>query len=225
MAFLRFFGKLLISVGAGVLLFVLWTLYGTGIFITSREQNKLEAQFQAQAAFPERDGSGENGELEIHGPPKEFDPQRGEPTFRLKIPKIEVDDIVVEGVDEGELQKGPGHYPRCDDDFTGPHCTPFPEVWPGEQGRVIVSAHRTTYGAEFNELDKVGEGDEVITETKWGTFRYVVTEQRIVDAEDTSITVQIHDPKTREIVLTTCHPEFSAEQRLIIFAELEERIE
>jgi sortase A len=224
MAFLRFFGKLLISVGAGVLLFVLWTLYGTGIFITSRQQNDLEAQFQAQAAFPEREGD-TTEELKIHGPPKEFDPGRGEVAFRLEIPRIDMDQFIVEGVDEAELQKGPGHYPECDDDFGDPHCTPFPEVWPGEQGRVILSGHRTTYGAPFGDLDKVHEGDEIITETKWGTFRYVVTEQRIVDDEDTTITVEIHDRGKRELVLTTCHPKFSAAQRLIIFAELEERIE
>lgn len=224
MAFLRFFGKLLISMGAGVLLFVLWTLYGTGIFITNREQNNLEAQFKAQAAFPER-GAQTPDELKIHGPPKEFDPARGEVAFRLEIPKIDANHFVVEGVDEEELQGGPGHYPECDDEFDPPHCTPFPETWPGQQGRVIVSGHRTTYGEPFGKLDKVVEGDEIVTETKWGTFRYVVTEQRIVDAEDTSITVEIHNPDRREIVLTTCHPRYSAAQRLIVFAELEERIE
>ena len=63
----------------------------------------------------------------------------------------------------------------------------------------------------------------IIAETKWGTFRYEVTEQKIVDDEDVTVTVQVHSK--RELVLTTCHPRFSAAQRLVIYSELVERIE
>lgn len=224
MAFLRFFGKLLISVGMGVLLFVLWTLYGTGIY-TSQQQDALAEEFDAQADFPEADPSKGGGpdELKIQGPPSDFDPGPADPVFRLTIPKLDLESIVVEGVGDEELKKGPGHYPECDDDFEQPLCTDFPESFPGEKGRVIVSGHRTTYGAPFFDLDKLGPGDNLITQTKWGTYRYVVTEQRIVDDEDVTVTVQVHSK--RELVLTTCHPKYSAAQRLVIYSELEERIE
>lgn len=225
MAFLRFFGKLLISAGMGVLLFVLWTLYGTGIY-TSQQQSALADEFNSQADFPNKVGKDDPdipNNLEIQGPPKEFDPGPAEPVFRIEIPKIDVDSIVVEGVGDEELKNGPGHYPKCDEDFGQPYCTDFPESYPGEKGRVIVSGHRTTYGAPFGDLDEMQPGDEIITETRWGTYRYVVTEQKIVDDQDVTVTVQVHSK--RELVLTTCHPKFSAAQRLVIFAELEERIE
>ena len=220
MGFLRFFGKLLISLGAGVLLFVLWTLYGTGIY-TSQQQNALADEFDAQPLFPDK---GEPGEpLKIQGPPKEFDPGPGEPVFRIEIPRIDLRKVVVEGVESEQLQKGPGHYPECDEDFGDPHCTHFPEAFPGQKGRVIVSGHRTTYGQPFWDLNEVVEGDEIIAETKWGTYRYEVTEQKIVDDQDVTVTVQVHSK--RELVLTTCHPRFSAAQRLVVFSELVERIE
>jgi sortase A len=225
MAALRFFGKFLISVGFGVLLFVLWTLYGTGI-ITARHQNALADEFDAQAAFPESDQGGSQGETRLRatGPPIEFQPDKGEVVFRLKIAEMNLDMFVVEGVDAPELEKGPGHYPECDDEFEPPFCTDLPEKFPGDRGRVIVSAHRTTFDAPFNDLDVLQKGDEIITETKWGTFRYVVDRREIVDDEDVQVTQELLT-RDRELVLTTCHPKFSAAQRMVVYSTLEERIE
>lgn len=222
MAFLRFFGKLLISLGAGVLLFVLWTLFGTGIY-TGQQQHALADEFDAQESFPEVGSIDPGDALKIHGPPKEFDPGPSDPVFRLRIPKMDLNMIVVEGVEEEQLEKGPGHYPQCDDDFSPPHCTDFRESFPGGKGRVIVSGHRTTYAAPFWDLNELKKGDEVIAETKWGTFRYEVTEWKVVDDEDVTVTVQVHSK--RELVLTTCNPRFSAAERLVVFSELAERIE
>ena len=56
--------------------------------------------------------------------------------------------------------------------------------WPGEEGRVIVSGHRTTYGAPFWDLDKLQAGDRVTTTTKWGTFEYIVTKTSVVDDDE-----------------------------------------
>ena len=221
MGFLRFFGKLLISTGMGVILFVLWTLYGTGIY-TGQQQDALADEFNSQRSFAATTSAGTK-EPRIQGPPNSFDPGVGEPTFRLQIPKIDLDLIVVEGVEGEQLKKGPGHYPECDDSFEPPFCTDFPEAFPGEKGRVIVSGHRTTYGAPFWDLDKLAKGDEIITETKWGTFRYEVTGSEVVDDQDTSITVQVRSK--RELVLTTCNPRFSAAQRLIVYSELVDRID
>lgn len=210
---LRVFGKFLISVGVGILLFVAWTLWGTGIY-TARQQERLEEQFARQPAFsaamsPTRDSS---------GPPTSFRPGSGEPVFRLKIPAIDLSQIVVEGVGFEELRKGPGHYPSCRPGFEEPLCTDFKEAWPGQSRRVIVSGHRTTYGAPFWDLDKLERGDQIVTETKWGIFDYTVTTKKIVqpDARDIVIPGSIG-----ELVLTTCNPKFSAAQRLIVFAELE----
>jgi sortase A len=127
--------------------------------------------------------------------------------------------VVVEGVGVEELRSGPGHYPECRPGFRPPLCTPWPEVWPGEEGRVIVSGHRTTYGRDFWDLDKLERGDEIIARTRWGTFTYRVTRTEIVSADSRAIVVESERP---ELVLTTCHPRFSAAERMIVFSELTE---
>ena len=211
MSALRIFGKFLISVGVGILLFVAWTLWGTG-FYTEREQGRLTEAFEnlPVAVAPASD--------DHSGPPGGFNPRPGDPVFRLRIPVIDLERIVVEGVGTEELRSGPGHYPSCRDGVEPPFCfRDYDAFWPGEDGRVVVSGHRTTYGAPFWDLDKLGRGDEIVTETKWGTFTYTVTETQIVD-DDALIAIP---PGKAEIVLTTCNPKFSAAQRLLVFAEME----
>lgn len=209
---IRLFGKLLISVGFGVLLFVGWTLWGTGIY-TARQQDILSDQFAAAAPITPDASDGEAG------PPADFAPGPGKGVFRLRIPAIDVDQIVVEGVGTEDLRKGPGHFPSCRRGFERPLCTDLDEVWPGEEGRAIVSGHRTTYGAPFYYLDRLKPGDEIITETQWGDFTYEVTDKEIV-APDSRDIANPAAATFAEIVLTTCNPRFSAAQRLIVYARM-----
>lgn len=207
---LRIFGKLLISVGVGVLLFVGWTLWGTGLY-TQQQQDLLQQEFDQ---LPSRDIGPEDDPGKL-GPDKPIGPGRA--AFQIQIPAIDLEQIVVQGVGTEELKKGPGHYPSCRPGFSRPLCTEFDEVWPGQDGRVIVSGHRTTYGAPFFDLDKLKRGDEIVTLTQWGEFTYEVTETRIVQPDSLAIAIQSDQP---EIVLTTCHPKYSAAQRLIVFGKL-----
>ncbi len=207
---LRIFGKLLISVGVGVLLFVGWTLWGTGLY-TQQQQGELRREFESQ---PSVEVAGRNEEPRL-GPASP--PGPGAPVFNLVMPSIGFDEIVVEGVSEEDLKKGPGHYPGCRSGFQRPLCTEFKEVYPGQDGRVIVSGHRTTYGAPFFDIDKLEPGDQIITKTKWGEFTYEVTEKRIVPPDSLAIAIQ---SDAAEIVLTTCNPKYSAAQRLIVFGRL-----
>ena len=162
MRFLRILGKALISMGVGVLLFVAWTLWGTGIY-TAQQQDRLSDEFDSSPALAPvtvsaRDGSG--AQVVYSGPPKSFSPGPGDAVYQISIPAIDVDQTVVHGVDVEQLRKGPGHYPSCGDGFE--LCAEdIREVWPGEKGRVIVSGHRTTYGAPFWDLDKLKRGDRV----------------------------------------------------------------
>lgn len=207
MRYVRFLGKLLISLGVGVLLFVVWTLWGTGLY-TARAQDDLEASFADQPPVV----LDEKGQV-----PEDFKPGPGDVAFRLRIPAIDLRQVVVEGVGTEELHKGPGHYPSCRPGFDRPLCTEFEEMWPGEDGRVIVSGHRTTYGAPFFNLDQLRAGDEIITTTSWGEYTYEVTRKEIVPPDSLAIAIQSGTP---EIVLTTCNPKFSAAQRLIVYAKL-----
>ena len=152
------------------------------------------------------------------GPPDNFLPSPGDPVFHLRIPKIGLDTAVVEGVRPQDLVNGPGHYPACRNGFELPLCSKHEEVLPGEKGRVIVSGHRTTYGAPFWDMDRLERGDAVIVRTDWGRFVYRVTRHKIIDAEDSGSVVKMG--KKAEMMFTTCHPRFSAAQRLLVFAEL-----
>jgi sortase A len=219
MRVLRFVGKLLISLGVGVLLFVLWTLYGTGIQ-TAREQNSLSQEFEKTPEFEV--AAPADPSSPYRSPPASFRPESGDAVFRLRIPKIRLNDgkgyIVVEGVDVLDLEKGPGHYPSCRSGFAPPLCTQFPETWPGEKGRVVVSGHRTTHGAPFYHVDQLDRGDKIFVDTKWGDFVYVVTEQQAVLPSDPNIVIEKDDEA--ELVLTTCNPPYSASQRLITYARM-----
>lgn len=124
--------------------------------------------------------------------------------LKITIPSIEVEWIVNEGTDRETLKKGPGH-------IIG---TPFP----GEIGRCTISGHRTTYGAPFNRIDELIEGDLIYLETIMGkTLTYVVTAQEIVRPTDVYI---LEGDDKRELLLTACHPKYSAAYRIIIISEL-----
>jgi sortase A len=219
MKYLRIFGKTLISMGVGVLLFVAWTLWGTG-FYTSAQQDRLESEFEAAVQLApvrvtERDETG--SQVVYSGPPKRFEPGPGDPVFRIDIPAIDISQTVVEGVDTDHLRLGPGHYPTCRSGFD--LCAKdIRETWPGQKGRVIVSGHRTTYGAPFWDLDKLERGDQIRVETRWGDFVYRVTEMQIVDDQFVGIVIPGDEA---ELVLTTCNPKFSAAERLVVYSEME----
>jgi sortase A len=127
----------------------------------------------------------------------------GAAVARIEIPKIGVDKIVVSGVGVGDLRRGPGHYTS----------TPMP----GEPGNAGIAGHRTTYGAPFNQLDELSGGDEIIVTTRSGRFVYQVRTIDIVSPRDRSILQPTDDNR---LTLTTCHPKFSARQRLVVVADL-----
>ncbi len=127
----------------------------------------------------------------------------GEPFARLIIDKIELDAVVFEGVDRTTLKSGPGHMPG----------TPLP----GQPGNAVISGHRTTYGRPFYDLDRLLVGDEIEVETALGISTYAVREILIVQPTDVWVADSIDGAW---LTLTTCHPRFSAKERLIIQAEL-----
>jgi sortase A len=215
MKWVRVLGKLLISVGVGFFLFVLWILYGTGIY-TARQQDQLAEEFDRLPAFEART---EAGKPLPPGPPPGYEPPPGAPVFRMHLPTIEEKPmIVVEGVGTDELELGPGHYPSCRPGFDPPLCTRYEEAFPGQRGRVIVSGHRTTYGQPFWSLDEMEKGDPIHFETRWGDFTYRVTGKEIVPPDSAEIVVESDE---YELALTTCNPRFSDAERLIVYAELE----
>lgn len=127
----------------------------------------------------------------------------GRPLGRLRMPSIGLSTVFVEGTDGESLRSGPGHYPG----------TPMP----GARGTVAVAGHRTTYGAPFRELDGLRRGDPVHVDMPYGRFRYEVERTQIVAPTALWVTRRVgHD----RLVLTACHPLYSAAQRIVVFARL-----
>ncbi len=133
-------------------------------------------------------------------------PFRGDPLLRLEIPKIGRDDIVVPGVALNDLKDGPGHYPD----------TPLP----GQLGNAAIAGHRTTYGAPFYDVDQLSAGDEIVTTLLNGDrFVYEVTFVEVVAATDYWV-VATTDPNIAELTLTSCHPKYTARDRIVVHSVL-----
>jgi sortase A len=131
--------------------------------------------------------------------------QDGDPIGRLSVASIDIDPVVVQGTDTGALQKGPGHYPET--------------AFPGQGKTIGIAGHRTTYLAPFRNIDEIEDGDELVLEMPYGTFRYRVQRHAIVDPSEVQI---VRDVGYERLVLTACHPLYSAAQRWAVFAKLTE---
>jgi sortase A len=136
----------------------------------------------------------------------EKQPLEGDAIGKIELPEIGKSYFVVEGTDTGHLRKGPGHYPE----------TPLP----GERGTVGIAGHRTTYGAPFRNIDDLERGDEVMVEMPYGTFVYRVQRVRIVPADALWVTKRVG---YQRLILSACHPLYSARQRIVVFAKLARR--
>jgi sortase A len=134
------------------------------------------------------------------------EPLQGDTIAKIEIPSIGVSEYVVEGVDTGSLRKGPGHYPE----------TPLP----GDPGTTAIAGHRTTYGAPFRHIDELKAGQRVLLDMPDGRFVYRVESTKIVDDSDLSVLDRVGHQR---LVLSACHPLYSAAQRVIVFARLVHR--
>jgi sortase A len=128
----------------------------------------------------------------------------GDPIGHLRLPSAGIDEVMVEGTGTADLRSGPGHYPY----------TPLP----GQRGTVAVAGHRTTYGAPFRHLDAVKPGDRVELSMPYGVFTYRVERTRIVRPTDVWVTDRVSFDR---LILSACHPLYSAAKRIVVFARLE----
>lgn len=208
---LRGVGWTLITAGAVVLLYLVYSLFFTNL-TTKAAQDELSDQWQRGISAVESTGEPEEPEE----PEEPARPDLGGAVAMLEFsrpstgePVVHADPLfVVSGVALEDLRRGPGHYPDT--------------AAPGEPGNFAVAGHRTTYGAPFFHLDVLREDDEVhVTDRTGRRHTYRVVEQRIVAPGEGWVVGD--DPRESGgslMTLTTCHPRFSAAQRLVVFAEL-----
>jgi sortase A len=214
-------GRVMITAGVLILLFVVYQLYGTGIR-EAQAQDRLERRFNSLVA-DSGDTIGESGTstttTPVVGPvgstttatlppvtaPTEALPiAEGDPVGKIEIAKIGLTAYLVEGVAVDDLKEGPGHYPE----------TPFP----GQKGNAAIAGHRTTYGAPFANVDDLAVGDKIVVTTLQGTFTYGVTGTEIVTPDHVEV---LNDFGDNRITLTACHPKYDLSHRIVVTGKLE----
>ncbi|MEU5994103.1 class E sortase [Spirillospora sp. NPDC047418] len=198
---IRGMGELCITAGLIVMLFVTYELWGTGRY-TEGQQNRLHDEMLNSW----RSSKVTTEKVKL-----------GKGLAMIRIPRFGKDYhfVVIEGVGRDDLRKGPGHYPGT--------------ALPGELGNFVVSGHRTTYSAPFNRLGELDRGDRILIDTRDEQYVYKVTDRKIVkpSAVEVAAPVPFHPkakPTERLITLTTCHPKYSAAERMIVFGELAEAL-
>jgi sortase A len=140
---------------------------------------------------------------------------RGEALGRMRVPRLGLNIILVDGTDHESLKRGPGRYAGSAQDLTGVIGTPPPDFMPGEGQLVYVAGHRTTYLAPFSHIDRLRKGDPVTLELPYATFEYRISVTRIVPASDLAM-LKTHGREV--LVLQACHPRFFSSHRYLAYA-------
>ena len=127
----------------------------------------------------------------------------GDPIGRLKIGRIGLKMVVVQGTDHETLKKGPGHYE--------------PSAIPGQGHLIYVAGHRTTYLAPFAHINDIKVGDYITFSVPYAMFTYRVQRHYIVRSDQLSV---LQDRGSEILRLQACHTRFFATLRYIVVAAL-----
>ncbi len=201
---IRATAEIAITVGLVLAVFVFYLLVWTN-HRTAAAQDTLRDDFHAQQQSD--DGGAQQ---------KVTAPEAGDGFGILHIPALGKDWswVVVEGVGDDDLARGPGHFPGT--------------ALPGKVGNFAVAGHRATHGEPFAHLDKLEEGDPVVVETVNGWLVYDVTWVRILCPNATEVLSPVaghpgEKASQRTMTLVTCNPRWSSTERLVVGAQLVER--
>ncbi len=214
----RSIGEILVTGGLVVLLFVVYGLFVTDV-LTDRQQDQLNKNLRQEWT------------AEAEAPTASRVSILGDAFAVLHIPRLGADyeKVVLEGTAEEQLAQGPGHYEGT--------------ALPGEQGNMALAGHRVGKGSPFLDLDLLRPGDPIVVETadRWFVYRVLgdpatgdfttdpsgIPGQQIVRPSDIEVISPTPNgpengpPSGAYLTLTTCHPKYSAQQRLIIHAGLD----
>ena len=211
--FARITGTLLAIAGVAVLVWVVvvwrWQDPFTALYTTWRQhqlsdsyKRKAEA-YQAPPVKPGTSIAATSAQIRAQARRYRVNAKRGEGIGRIRVPRLGLNMVFVEGTDDASLRKGPGRDRRT--------------YMPGEGQLVYIAGHRTTYLAPFAHIERLKPGDPVTLEVPYGTFTYRVFKHRIVLANDLSV-LRSHGHEVVE--LQACHPRFFASHRYIAYARL-----
>lgn len=202
---IRYLGIALIIIGLAIIIYPFYI----NLILARREADILTSWNVEPASLQDTNDNKEieptnnKEDLILEKDTKLVDPVKKLP-FKISIPEIDLEWIVNEGTDYRTLREGPGFY--------------IGSTLPGEAGTCVVAGHRTTYGAPFNRLDELEEGDEIFLETDGNEeFTYIVTGIKVVIPTDMSVLENTDYPT---LLLSTCTPKYFSTRRLVIFARI-----
>jgi sortase A len=210
---LRVTGTAMLVAGVALLVWVLvvwrWQDPFTALY-TTWKQHQLSQSYERRAetfqapSFEATTRSGVTAaQIRVAARRYRLESKRGQAIGRLRVPRLGLNMVVVDGTDHDSLMKGPGRDRRT--------------YMPGEGQLIYIAGHRTTYLAPFAHIERMKAGDPISLELPYGTFHYRVFRHRIVEANDLAV-LRSHG---REIVeLQACHPRFFASHRYIVYARL-----
>ncbi|HXK15956.1 MAG TPA: sortase [Gaiellaceae bacterium] len=207
----RILGSLLIVAGlltlAWVVLVWRWEDPFTALY-THYQQARLSHTYEKRAsAFQPRISHGDLASVQRQVASEARAYQRtlktGDPVGRLRIGRIGLNMVVVQGTDHETLKKGPGHY--------------LGSGLPGEGRLIYIAGHRTTYLAPFAWINNIRDGDYITFDVPYGTFTYRATRHYVV--ADNTVAV-LKNTGMEILRLQACHPRFFATHRYIVDAKL-----
>lgn len=120
---------------------------------------------------------------------------------QIRIPRVGVEAVILEGTSDTTLQRAVGHIPGT--------------ALPGQGGNVALAGHRDTF---FRPLRRIVIGDEALVTTPTRSSVYRIEETRILDPGD----VEVLRPTGGDtLTLITCYPFYfvgSAPKRFLVRA-------
>ncbi|MER6954327.1 MULTISPECIES: class E sortase [unclassified Streptomyces] len=213
----RTFSELCITVGAVIVLFVVYVLFWTGVQADRVMDDQIDAlhdQWAQPTAGPAPSpGTSTNPSPSATAQPAPY--RSGKPFAVMYIPRLGFtwNKPVLEGTATGTLKKGLGHYAGT--------------ARLGQAGNFSVAGHRRTYGDPFKDFPKLRRGDAVVLTdgTTWFTYRIdkgpyktVPSDVEVIDAVPRK---SGYTRPGRYLTLTTCDPEWGHSHRLIVWAHLD----
>jgi sortase A len=128
--------------------------------------------------------------------------QTVETALEIRIPKLNVNSVIVQGTDWEALKLGVGQL------LNG--------VNPGDDsGNLVLSGHNDIYGEVFRHLEELEPGDEFTVRTQTQVYTYRVTGEEIVEPSEVSV---LEPRGGATATLISCWPYKVSNKRIVIFA-------
>ena len=121
----------------------------------------------------------------------------------LRIPAINVAQVIVQGDGWDQLKKGIGQH--------------VGSANPGQNGNLVLSGHDDIYGEVFRHLDQLKQGDEILIRTSQQEYVYLVDRWQIVNPTDLGALSSTQEPT---LTLISCYPYMVDTQRIVVVAHL-----